>query len=266
MRRYFIILSALAACAEPAPVDDALIARIGGMTINEAMLEARLGEPAERAGPQRSDQALAGLVDEARQAAAAQAAGLESDPAIRARLALARQRVLADAWRARQDAPIAEDAIAERYEAERDALTQRIYDLDFIRVRIEGDDRIGALTRARRAFARVQSGEPFAQVAREFSTDRATGVRGGRLGEIDARRLPALVRDRLEGAQVGIALPPIELPDAVVIARLKREPEDVVMPLSKVAPRLRAQLRREDQQLRRALLAERFPVQTGGAR
>jgi peptidyl-prolyl cis-trans isomerase C len=232
--------------------------------VHRASIEATVGSPIDKAAPDAIDAALVGLVSTARQAAAAHAAGLQTDPRVQAELEVARQRVLARAWRRHAGQTVHEEAIASRFEGQKEALTERIYDLDFIRVPIKDGDRIAALNQARTAYAQLRDGTPFTQVARRFSQDGPSKTRGGHLGKVEGRRLPVPVRQKLDELAVGTPTPPIELKDAVVVARLRSKV--IVQPpqLAHFAPRLRAELHNEAQALDEAILAERFPIKMRG--
>lgn len=259
MRNIALILSLLAACSEQ-PAEH-LIAHVGPMPVHRASVEAAVGRPLADAKPTQVDAALVGLVGTARQAAAAHAAGLHTDPKVLAQLEEARQRVLARAWRHHTGDAVDEADVVTRFEEEKAALTERVYDLDFIRIKIRDGNRLLALNAARTAYARLRNGTPFAQVARGVSDDAPSRARGGYLGKVAGRRLPPMVKERLDAMTIGVPTPPLELPDAIVIARLRTETVDRPPELAHVAPRLRAQLRTEATALDKAILAERFPVQ-----
>lgn len=257
MHRYLFIVLCLTACGEP-PAD--LLAHVGPMPVHRASVEAAVG-PLQEANPEAVDNTLAGLINTARQAAAAQSAGLADDSRVQAELEVARQRVLARAWRRHAGQTVDERAIEERFEEQKQSLTERLYDIDFIRVPIQDGKRITALNTARRAYALLRDGTPFGEVALRYSQDEQSKRRKGYLGQIAERRLPLPVKQRLDGLQVGTPTPPIELDDAIVIARLRSPVFEQPPQLAHFAPRLRAELRSEAQALQSAILAERFPVQ-----
>lgn len=80
---------------------------------------------------------------------------------------------------------------------------------------------------ARAAEARLAAGEPFAQVARQMSRDRANAATGGMLGTVIAGQMPAEIERAVEKTAVGRWTPPIPTPVGYYIMKVEeRQPRE----------------------------------------
>lgn len=222
-------LVALAACRgdgkagakAPADTPDTLAIVGDDWSLDRARLDAILAElpPAMRAEYARKgkNELVADLVDRALLVAEAKARGLESDPALAARLDLARASVLAEAVLPK----LLREAIPEEeakawYDANRDTELARPPS-DVVRqisvtprrdkeiVNLERDDAGDEETAKRKiqAIARMAaSGEDFAELARRFGEDRSA-AEGGLLPPFPAGSLPKAFADQMEKLSPG---------------------------------------------------------------
>ena len=65
---------------------------------------------------------------------------------------------------------------------------------------------------AESALGRLRSGHPFAEVARQFSTDPEAKAQGGDMGTVALSSLPAPLRKAVETAKEGVATEPVQGP------------------------------------------------------
>jgi peptidyl-prolyl cis-trans isomerase C len=215
-----------AAQAPPEPGDVA-VAKVGGAPVwlsdvrREAVAEGSVaeGDPFSVKSPQ-FDQALASVIDERLLAREAVREKLDRDPAARARLNAAREKVLSDLEVENSvDKAVSDDAIRTLY-AEQQRLAQRSEEM-------RGRQIVSASEAdALAAKKLIASGQPFDTVAMTRSTDAATRFNGGDLGPFTLDALPEPYATALKNAQPGQVVGPFKAQDGWVLVKLEdRRPE-----------------------------------------
>ena len=109
-----------------------------------------------------------------------------------------------------------------------------------------GDDEDAAETTAREILARAKAGEPFADLAREYSADSGTADRGGDLGVLTRSQLPGELGGAIFAMAEGTIEGPVKTDFGYHIVRLDRILERGPLPLEQVRAELTAEL--QDQQ------------------
>ena len=109
-----------------------------------------------------------------------------------------------------------------------------------------GDDQDAAETTARELLARAKAGEPFADLAREYSADSGTADRGGDLGVLTRSQLPGELGGAIFAMAEGTIEGPVKTDFGYHIVRLDRILERGPLPLEQVRAELTAEL--QDQQ------------------
>ncbi|WNG16933.1 peptidylprolyl isomerase [Cystobacter fuscus] len=214
-------------------------------------------------------QALDALVDRSLLEEGAREAGLLEDPQVAARVAAARREVLANAYLDKvAGASSSEEALRQRYEAQRESLARKQVHVAHIIVRVQPgtDARTRAEARARinAIYARLVAGEDFGAVARESSDDAATAQRGGELdpileGQVEPRFFAAVAE-----LKKGELSKPFETAFGLHVARALEAPRTVVPEFEEVRGQLAAGSRREAeealmQRLRSEISVKRYP-------
>ena len=165
--------------AQEAPAD-MVVATVNGDPITAsdlALAAAEFGDQLGQVPPDRRDAALLDLVINIRLASvAANKAGLENEPAVMRRLALARDRTLYSEYlRTKFIAAVTEEAVKARFEEElANFQPQEEVRARHILVKTEEE--------AKAIIARLDAGEDFAEIAKEVSLDPGSGQSGGDLG------------------------------------------------------------------------------------
>ena len=191
--------------AVPGP-DDPVLAEVGTVPLRLSDLRAQAGPDAREASAAdlMASDALAEAADQIALAQAAERAGLDQALEVRAALALARRRVLSEAYldltvrRA-----VTEEALRAAYEAEA-ALADADAAVSVRRILVSSEDE------ARDILARVAKGTSFAEMAQRRSLDMDTRRGGGLLPMTPLAELPAAWRPVLRSLAVGAASEPIE--------------------------------------------------------
>lgn len=111
--------------------------------------------------------------------------------------------------------------------------------------RMSEEERKAKLTTAQEVYAKLQSGEDFAELAKQFSEDKISGSRGGDLGWIKEGTIDARFSKRAFEAKVGTTTEPFETPFGFHILKVVEEPKTVRRPFAAVAGDIRYQLRNE---------------------
>lgn len=97
---------------------------------------------------------------------------------------------------------------------------------------------------AENALQRLRSGRPFAEVARQFSTDAEGKAAGGDLGVVALASLPSSFTDVLEKASPGEVAGPVEGPGGWYLLKATALTRDRVAPFAEVRDDLVAELTR----------------------
>ncbi|MFP1684247.1 SurA N-terminal domain-containing protein [Alloalcanivorax sp. C16-1] len=151
---------------------------------------------------------------------------------------------------------ISDEQIQAEYDARRqmqqDGATRR--QVAHVLIAVNDDrDEDQAIERAREARQALEQGTSFAQVARDYSDDRATAGSGGELGTVEPGTLPEALDDALNGLQVGQVSEPVVSESGVHLLKLESESKPEMAPLADMREGIAADLRRSQSQ---ALLSE----------
>jgi peptidyl-prolyl cis-trans isomerase SurA len=99
---------------------------------------------------------------------------------------------------------------------------------------------------ARKLMSRVQAGEDFATIAREFSEDPATRAEGGDLGYFGRDMLPKPIEEMVFAMNVGEVRGPVRADRGFHVIKLVDKKQKDVKPLGDVKEEIRAQLRQKE--------------------
>ena len=109
-----------------------------------------------------------------------------------------------------------------------------------------GDDEDAAETTARELLARAKAGEPFEDLAREYSADGGTAAQGGDLGVLTRSQLPGELGGAIFSMDQGTIEGPVKTDFGFHVVRLDRILERGPLPLDQVRGELTSEL--QDQQ------------------
>jgi peptidyl-prolyl cis-trans isomerase C len=189
-------------------------------------------------------------------AQAAVKAGLDQQPQVRARLDLAHQNALAQAWQQQvlQGAQPSDAAIQAEYQRQVQALgTQEIR----LRHVLVADEK-----QAKEVHAQLKGGAPFAQVATQFSSDANTRESGGLTDWVPLGRLSPAVVKALQGLEKGqLAAAPVETTAGWQVLRLEEQRPFTAPAIAQVKPQLIQALARQTLQARIKTLRESAKVE-----
>ena len=149
---------------------------------------------------------------------------------------------------------IARDALGERVEISEEELLQYYEDSRSRYLQDEqrrarhilipfGDDEPEALELARALTARVRAGEPFEDLARQYSKDGGTASQGGDLGLVLQSQMPGELGDAIFSMVEGDIEGPVKTEFGYHVVRLDEILEQGPMPLADVRPELEKELR-----------------------
>ncbi|MBB4658798.1 peptidylprolyl isomerase [Parvularcula dongshanensis] len=242
------------ALSEATPEDPVLVA-VGAVPI-------RLSDARAQAGPEGRDASPTALLregyveDAAEQltlAMAAEADGLDQALEVRAALALARRRVLAEAY---LDLAVQEAASDEKVRAAYDAEVAAL----------DGEQRVAAAhilvsseEEAADLRARIERGASFSELAQRQSLDMDTRGEGGSFGMVPLADLPGAVRDAAQSLPIGAVSDPIEGEGGWHLVRIDARNAVRIPPFEERAPEIAARLR--EQAMRRAAETARLKAQ-----
>lgn len=225
-------------------------ARYGELLLNEQLVRGAADTPVLRAQVRET------LINQALMAQAALKAKLDSQPDVRARLALARQSALAQAWQqqALQGVRITDADLAAEYQRQVQALGTEEVRLRHVLVSDE--------QQAREVLAKLASGAAFDALAAEVSRDNSTRELGGLSDWVAVGRLAPTVAQALEGLSPGqLVLQPVETPSGWQVLKLEAL-RPLVPPSMEVAqPSLRRILEQRALQARLDALREAARVE-----
>lgn len=106
-----------------------------------------------------------------------------------------------------------------------------------------GDDESAAREQATALLARVQAGEPFADLARQYSADGGTAERGGDLGMLPLTQLPGALGDAVFSMRDGEITGPVKSDFGFHIVRLDEIQPGGPLPFDQVRAELDQELR-----------------------
>jgi hypothetical protein len=261
------LLLAAAAVVLSACRDPDVVAVVGRSRIRLAEVElahhGALGQ-----GDAAAAQAVEATVERALLAEAAREADLDEDAAVRARLAVARREILAQAFLdAELERAGREDLLRERYEREKGSLARKRVHVRLItalaRTAREGGPN-AARSLVTRAFARVVAGEPFEAVAKDMSEDPVSVARGGDMGPLLEGQVDAGFFAAVAGLAKGETSRPFETSFGFHLAQAVEDPTTVTPTFEEARGRLVLEARREaeaklQERLRSRMTVRRYP-------
>lgn len=196
------------------------------------------------------------LINQAVMAQAAVKAGLDQQPQVRARLELARQNALAQAWQQQvlQGAQPSDAAMQAEYQRQVQALgTQEVR----LRHVLVADEK-----QAQEVHAQLKAGALFAQVATRYSSDTATRASGGLSDWVPLGRLAPAVAKALQGLEKGqLAAAPVETAAGWQVLRLEEQRPFAAPAMDKVKPQLTQALAKQTLQAQLKTLRESAKVE-----
>jgi peptidyl-prolyl cis-trans isomerase C len=196
------------------------------------------------------------LINQTVMAQAAVKAGLDQQPQVRARLDLARQNALAQAWQQQvlQGVQPSDAAIQAEYERQVQALgTQEVR----LRHVLVADEK-----QAKEVHAQLKGGAAFAQVVTRFSSDASTRESGGLTDWVPLGRLSPAVAKALQGLEKGqLAAAPVETAAGWQVLRLEEQRPFTAPAIAQVRPQLIQALARQTLQAQLKTLRESAKVE-----
>lgn len=159
---------------------------------------------------------------------------------------------------------VTDEAIKNYYETNAKNYEERKVHVAHILVRthkrMTEEERKAKLTTAQEIHSKLQSGEDFAEVAKQFSEDKISGSRGGDLGWIKEGSIDARFSQRAFEAKAGVVTEPFETPFGFHILKVLEEPKSIRRPLAAVAGDIRYQLRNEAKEAELKRLSEAVKI------
>ncbi len=137
---------------------------------------------------------------------------------------------------------ISEQALQDYYEMNEDRYLQDEQRQARHILILHGDDEAAAESRARELLARVQAGESFEALAREYSEDGGTAEQGGDLGVLTRTQLPGELGSAIFSMSDGEIQGPVQTDFGFHVIRLDRILERGPLPLDQVRGELTAEL------------------------
>lgn len=228
--------------------DRDVVAEVGRTKVTRAELDAFIDASGARFADDRAA-ALNALLERARLAEAARVANLAEEPLVRGRIDASRREILAAAYLDQVLAPATrEDALRQRYEAEKERLARRRIHVAHIVTRPSGpgqDAHDAAQARIVKVYARLADGEPFANVAADLSEDEITRRRGGDLGPLLEGQVDAKFFDAAAALKAGETSRPFESSFAFHLVKALEDPRSETPTFEETRGQLAAESRRE---------------------
>ena len=144
-----------------------------------------------------------------------------------------------------QSVSVDEEAIVEYYEFNQDRYQQDEQRQARHILILFGDDASAAEAEAQALLARIEAGEPFADLARQYSDDTLTAEQGGDFGARTEEQLPGDLAAAVFSLDEGAVDGPIQSDFGYHIVRLDRIIEPGPLPLEQVRAELLAELQDE---------------------
>ena len=241
---------AQATSAADAPVSFAL--KVNGQSISaergELLLREQLARGAQDS-PQLRNLVREMLINQVVMAQDAVKQSLDKQPAVKARLELAEQNNLAQAWqqKALEEAQVSDADIQAEYQAQVIALGTQEFRLRHV---LLADEK-----QADQVLAKVKAGAKLEQLAKESSRDPVTRDNGGLSDWVAEGRLSPAIRQALEGLKAGqLARQPVQTPAGWQVLRLEDKRALTPPSLEAVKPQVRQVLAQRHAQARLAAL------------
>ncbi len=141
---------------------------------------------------------------------------------------------------------VSEEELAEYYEFNKDRYLQDEQRQARHILILFGDDEEAAEQEATALLARVRAGEPFEDLARQYSDDTLTADQGGDLGALTESQLPGDLGSAIFAMDQGAIEGPIKSEFGFHIVRLDRVLEQGPLPLEQVRAELTAELQDQE--------------------
>lgn len=142
-----------------------------------------------------------------------------------------------------QEIEISEDVLQEYYESNASRFRQdEQREASHILITLD-DDEVAAEEQARALTARVEAGEPFADLARQYSKDGGTANQGGSLGAVMQSQMPGALGDAIFSMDQGDILGPVKTDFGFHVVRLEAILDGGPLPLDQVRGELLQELR-----------------------
>lgn len=210
--------------------NDDLIGRVGSIDVSAADVRRYLDllPPAERVGlagnPAQLAQVVRVYIADRLVLKEAREAGIDREPAVKARLDQAREALLSEAFLQSKvqvpDGYPSEAEVRAAYDANRTAfIPPRRYRLAQIFIAAPADDKTSP--RLAEVLARLKAkGADFAALARQYSEARAEAAKGGDLGWLSEPIIVPEIRQAVAGLDKGAVTAPIRLKDGWHVIRV----------------------------------------------
>lgn len=196
------------------------------------------------------------LINQAVMAQAAVKAGLDQQPQVRARLDLARQNALAQAWQQQVlqgVLPSDADMLAEYQRQVQTLGTQEVR----LRHVLVADEK-----QAKEVHVQLKGGAPFAQMVTRYSSDAGTRESGGLTDWVPLGRLAPAVAKALQGLEKGqLAAAPVDTAAGWQVLRLEDRRSYTAPAMDKVKPQLTQALAKQTLQAQLKTLRESAKVE-----
>jgi len=196
------------------------------------------------------------LINQTLMAQEAVKAGLDRQPLVRARLDMARQNALAQAWQQQvlQGVQASDADVQAEYQRQVQALGTQEYRLRHVLV---ADKKL-----ALQVQEKLKSGAPFEQVVTEFSSDTGTREFGGLTDWVPQGRLAPAVVKALQGLEKGqLAAAPVETAAGWQVLRLEGQRPFTAPAMDKVKPQLNQALAKQTLQAQLKTLRDSAKVE-----
>jgi peptidyl-prolyl cis-trans isomerase C len=181
---------------------------------------------------------------------------LDKVPQVKARVELAQQNALAQAWQQKmmQEAVFTEAELQAEYAAQVKALGTQEYQLRHVLVVDE--------KQAQQVFSKIKAGAKFEALALESSRDPGTRDKGGLSDWVAEGRLAPAIRQAVEGLKAGqLAAKPVQTPAGWQVLRLEEKRTLTPPTLEAVKPQLRQALAQRQLQAKLAALRSSAKVE-----
>lgn len=221
----------------------------------QLLLQDQVGRGAANT-PQLQSGLREALINQAVMAQEAVKAGLDQQPQVRARLDLARQNALAQAWQQQELQGIQPTEAAIEAEYQRQVQALGTHEVRLRHVLVADPQQAGEV------HAQLKGGAPFVQVVAQFSSDASTRATGGLTEWVPLGRLAPAVASALQGLEPGqLAAAPVATGAGWQVLRLEQQRPFTAPALAQVRPQLIQALARQTLQARIQALREKAKVE-----
>ena len=196
------------------------------------------------------------LINQAVMAQAAVKAGLDKQPQVRAKLDLARQNALAQAWQQQILQGIRPSDAEMKIEYKRQVVALGDQEVQLRHVLV-ADEKL-----AQDVYTQIKGGAPFAQVAARFSSDAGTRGSGGLTNWMPLGQLAPAVATAVKGLEKGqLAAAPVQTPAGWQVLLLEDKRAFTAPAMDQVKPQLNQTLGKQALQAQLKVLRESAKVE-----